>query len=94
MHSDIARGLAMLESVKQFRADHPLEPENERAEELFAEVSSAVDDLRSMGGNQDFNRRKVSGTSSERQQIAEFSCINEVRRLQQSFIAAAQASSF
>ena len=52
MHSDIVRGLGMLESVTQFRADHPVEPENERAEELFAEVSSAVDDLRAMGGSQ------------------------------------------
>jgi hypothetical protein len=60
----------MLESVVQFRADHPLDPENPRAEALTAEVSSAAEDLSSMGGTQEFHRLKVSGTSSERQQIA------------------------
>src|SRR5688500_4620600 len=70
MHSDIDRGLAMLQAAGQFGTNHPELLVNARAAALFSEVRSAADDIRQMDGTQEFNRTTFRATASERQQVA------------------------
>ena len=75
MHSDIRRGLAMLEAASQFGRNQPI-PANARAAVLFAEVGEAAAEIRNMGGSQDANRNLFLSGASECRFIA-----SEMRRL-------------
>src|SRR3954469_22197648 len=70
MHSDIRRGLDMLQAASRFGPDHPDLPFNARAAFLMEEVAAAVDDIRTMAGTQDSSRGRFLSGAQQRQFIA------------------------
>ena len=70
MHSDIRRGLDMLQAASRFGPDHPDLPFNARAAFLMEEVAAAAQDIRAMAGTQDSSRGRFLSGAQQRQFIA------------------------